>query len=121
LIEHEHEPVAIAKTRHVVDGVEPSGIVEDILDSSECVYHLWDSGSHRAGIRVSISDALPGQALLHMLGSEEGEAAVDRVLKDQFDACLRESAANDLRKDSDGADDASRAWVLRTSKASIKN
>jgi hypothetical protein len=120
LIKHEHEPVAIAKTRQVVDGAESNGIVEDVLDSSECVYQLWDSGSHRAGIRVSISDALPGQVLLHVLGSEEGEAAVDRVLKDQFNACLQESAADDLRKDSDGADDASRAWVLRTSKVSMK-
>ena len=80
LIKHEHEPVAIAKTFHIVHGVESTRVVEDVLDPSERVQYLWDSGSHGASVSVSISDFLLGQALLHLLGSEEGEAAVDRVL-----------------------------------------
>jgi hypothetical protein len=60
--------------------MESSRVVEDILDPSECVQYLWDSGRHRASERVSISDFLLGQARLHLLGSEEGKAAVDRVL-----------------------------------------
>ena len=92
MIEHEHKPVAIAKTFHVVHGVESTGVVEDVLDPSECVQYLWDSSRHGAGERVSICDVLLGQALLHLLGSEEGKAAIDRVLKDQlFRVCLDEN------------------------------
>ena len=77
LIKHEHKPVAIAKTFHIVHGVESIRVVEDVLDPSECVQDLWDSGSRGASESVSISYFLLGQALLHLLGSEEGEAAVD--------------------------------------------
>jgi hypothetical protein len=80
LIKHEHKPVAIAKTFHVVHGVESTRVIEDVLDPSECVQNLWDSGRHGASERVSVSDFLLGQAIFHLLGSEEGEAAVDRVL-----------------------------------------
>ena len=60
--------------------MESTRVVADILDPSECVQYLWNSGRHGASERVSISDLLLGQALLHLLGSEEGEATVDRVL-----------------------------------------
>ena len=79
-IKHEQKPVAIAKTLQLVHGVESSRIVEDVLDPSECVQYLWDCRRNGAGKRVSISDLLLGQALLHLLGSEEGEATVDRIL-----------------------------------------
>jgi hypothetical protein len=81
-IKHEQKPwtVAIAKTFQVVHGMESTRVVEDVLDPSERVQYLWDSGRHRTSVRVSIGDFLLGQALLHLLGSEEGEAAVDRVL-----------------------------------------
>lgn len=80
LIKHEHEPVSISKTRHIVHGVESTRVVEHILDPSECVEHPRDSGSHRASKRVLRNNALLGQTLLHELGSEEGEATVDGVL-----------------------------------------
>ena len=80
LIKHEHKPVTISKTFHVVHGVESTRVVEHVLDASECVQYLWNSGRHGSSVRVLISDLLLGQALLHLLGSEEGEAAVDRVL-----------------------------------------
>ena len=60
LIKHEHKPVAVAETRHVVHGVESSRVVEDVLDPSKCVQNLWDSGSHGASERVLISDLLLG-------------------------------------------------------------
>ena len=84
-IKHEYKPVAISKTFHVVHGVESTRVVEDVLDPSECVQYLWDSGRHGTSERVSISDLLLGQARLHLLGSKEGEETVDRVLQDQFD------------------------------------
>ena len=87
LIKHEHKPVAISKTFHIVHGVETTRVVEDILDPSECVQNLWNSGSHGSSERVPISDLLSGQAFLHLLGSEEGEAAVDRVLFYQLSVC----------------------------------
>ena len=80
LIKHEHKPVAIAKTFHVVHGVESTRVVEDVLDPSKCIQYLWNSSRHGASKCVLISDLLLGQALLHLLGSEEGEAAIDRVL-----------------------------------------
>ena len=80
LIKHEHKPVTISKTFHVVHGVESTRVVADVLDPSECVQYFWDSRRNGASVRVLISNFLPGQALLHLLGSEEGEAAVDRVL-----------------------------------------
>ena len=70
----------MAKTFQVVHGVESPRVVEHVLDPSECVQYLWDPRRHGASKRVSISNFLPGQALLHLLGSEEGETAVDRVL-----------------------------------------
>jgi hypothetical protein len=79
-IKHEQKPVAIAKTFQVVHGMESTRVVEDVLDPSERVQYLWDSRRHGTSVRVSIGDLLLGQALLHLLGSEEGEAAVDRVL-----------------------------------------
>ena len=42
-------------------------------------------------VNVYRSAIFCGQALLHFLGSEEGEAAVDRVLFYQLNACLNEN------------------------------
>ena len=71
--------------------MESTRVAEDILDPSECVQYLWNLGGHGTSERVSISDLLPGQALLHFLGSEEGEAAVDRILFYQLNACLNKN------------------------------
>ena len=92
LIKHKHKPVAIAKTWHVVHGVESTRVIEDVLDPGECVQYLWHSARHGARVRVSISNLLLGQAFLHFLGSEEGKAAVNRVLWDQLlNICLDEN------------------------------
>ena len=80
LIKHEYKAVAISKTFHVVHGVESTRVVEDVLDPSKCIQYLWNSSRHGASECVLISDLLLGQTLLHLLGSEEGETAVDRVL-----------------------------------------
>ncbi len=79
-VEDRHETVTITQRLHVVDGREPGRIVEDGLDSSECVQDFCDSHSDRSVIGILRPSTLLRQAVLHLLWGKEGEACVDRVL-----------------------------------------
>jgi hypothetical protein len=60
--------------------LEVGGVVEDGLDASESVQDFGDRDGHRTREAVLIGNPLPGQAGLHLLGSEERVAGIGTVL-----------------------------------------
>ena len=80
LIKRKDGPITIAEATQIVDGMEPTGIIEYIFDAGERVQDLWDASSDGAVKFIACCEALFRQAVLHLLRSEEGETTVDRVL-----------------------------------------
>lgn len=77
LIKHEDRSVTIL----LINNLEACRIGERSLDASEGVQDFRHTTSDRLVERVLLVDALPRQAVLHMLRREEGVQRIDRILR----------------------------------------